>query len=185
MFYKYIPKVLSSGECDDFIELAENIGFDKATVDYYGENQKIDAIRNNSRVQFNDEILSIKLERKLQKVLEKQFPFEYDKFSYSHVGKHFRIYKYQIGEYFKPHKDGHVLEKEKESHITVLFYLNDTIGGETVLMPDGYGKDKKEILFTPQKGDVLLFEHGIWHEGRPVTEGNKYVLRTDLFYDFK
>jgi prolyl 4-hydroxylase len=30
---------------------------------------------------------------------------------------------------------------------------------------------------------ALIFRHEFLHEGRPVLEGIKYVLRTDVMYD--
>lgn len=48
-------------------------------------------------------------------------------------------------------------------------------GGET------YFFDSEEIVM-PQAGKVLIFSHGLWHAGRTVTAGRKYVLRTDVMY---
>ena len=33
-----------------------------------------------------------------------------------------------------------------------------------------------------QPGTALVFEHGLIHEGGEVTEGVKYVLRSDVMY---
>jgi hypothetical protein len=49
-------------------------------------------------------------------------------------------------------------------------------------MPDGPGHPEKFIEIKPRTGDVLMFRHELWHEGRPIQSGEKYVLRTDLFY---
>jgi hypothetical protein len=35
---------------------------------------------------------------------------------------------------------------------------------------------------TPQAGSVVAFEHGLLHEGEPVTSGRKYAIRTDAMY---
>lgn len=57
-------------------------------------------------------------------------------------------------------------------------------GGETVFYT-GPG-DKNELLaVAPEQGSMLLHGHGrrcLTHEGRVVTEGVKYVLRTDVVY---
>jgi predicted 2-oxoglutarate/Fe(II)-dependent dioxygenase YbiX len=98
------------------------------------------------------------------------------------AASHFRFYRYRPGQYFKPHRDGAYQDGQKESLVTALFYLNDADGGETVLMPYGLRQAWAHRPILPRAGDALLFEHRVWHEGRPVNSGEKYVLRTDLFY---
>jgi hypothetical protein len=57
--------------------------------------------------------------------------------------------------------------------------LNENFeGGATTLVLEG--EDVK-----PKEGMLFLFEHKIMHCGRPVTEGTKYVLRTDVMYRLK
>lgn len=38
----------------------------------------------------------------------------------------------------------------------------------------------------PRQGSILVFPHGethaLLHEGSPVTEGGKFVIRTDVLY---
>jgi prolyl 4-hydroxylase len=51
-----------------------------------------------------------------------------------------------------------------------------------VLMPYGPREQWAYRAIAPKAGDALLFEHRVWHEGRQVNSGEKYVLRTDLFY---
>lgn len=184
MYYRHLKKILSENECLLLIEEGENIGFQQATVNYYGEQKKIDQVRNNTRIEWDNTILAKTLEEKLKTELQEEFPYLFtsQNLAFEKLGSHFRMYKYTPGQYFKPHKDGHFEENNLESMITVLFYLNDTEGGETVLMPYGYRYPQDFIYIKPKKGDVLIFDHNIWHEGKPVTSGQKYVLRTDMFY---
>ena len=35
----------------------------------------------------------------------------------------------------------------------------------------------------PQAGLVVLFEHGLLHEGQPVVSGTKIAIRTDVLYE--
>ena len=35
---------------------------------------------------------------------------------------------------------------------------------------------------VPAQGLVLVFDHGLRHQGAPVGSGRKYVLRTDVMY---
>lgn len=181
MFYSFKENVLSSELCDLLIKKAEEIGFSASKVNIYGEMKEALNIRNNQRIEYTDKVLAKELEFEIIKAFPEVLSFENKLFS--DLNDHFRFYHYSPGEYFKPHKDGHTKLETKESFITVLFYLNDTQGGETILMPQGYSHKQSWIKITPTKGSVLLFEHKIWHEGKPVSSGEKIVLRSDLFYE--
>lgn len=75
---------------------------------------------------------------------------------------------------------------------TLLLYLTSPvtgcIGGETVFYPDPPRKAKNEITPDPitislEVGMALLHRHGkdcMLHEGREVTEGEKWIIRSDL-----
>lgn len=183
MFYYIQPNVLTNEQCDELIEKSKQLGFNPAKVQYYGEEVSIKSIRNNSRLELKDTELANKLEKILLEKIGDNFPYKLKYRDFKKLNDHFRIYCYKIGEYFKPHKDGHIKIEDMESLITVLFYLNDTNGGETILMPKGYANKESYISIKPQKGSILLFDHDIFHEGTTVISGQKYVLRSDLFFD--
>lgn len=42
-----------------------------------------------------------------------------------------------------------------------------------------------EYSFKPKTGTALLFDHTLLHEGGPVLEGKKYLLRTDVVFKRK
>lgn len=78
---------------------------------------------------------------------------------------------------------------------TILLYLTSRAtgcqGGETVFYPDApaTGKRKRSqgapgpIVVSPEVGLLLLHRHGkdcMVHEGREVTDGEKWIIRTDL-----
>ena len=55
-----------------------------------------------------------------------------------------------------------------------MIYLNEDFeGGETAF---------EHTVVRPRLGSALLFFHAILHEGREVTRGQKYVLRSDVMY---
>jgi len=55
-----------------------------------------------------------------------------------------------------------------------MIYLNDDFeGGETKF---------DNVTIEPKTGTALCFIHEQKHEGCPVVEGLKYVLRTDVMY---
>lgn len=188
MYYCHFKQVFSDDWCHNILDKANRMGFEKAAVNNYGKLEHLEHIRNNDKVQWHDKPLSIEVEHTIKTKAEKIFPFVIGAMPYDHMGDFFRIYRYEPGQYFKPHRDGHVSIKnahtdvDTESQVTALIYLNSSEGGETILMPKGFAMKDWWIHIKPEAGDVLLFEHDFWHEGRPVTSGEKYVLRTDLFY---
>jgi len=182
MFHLHLKSVLSPELCQELIAQATAAGFEQAKVNSYGTQKRMTNIRNNERREWDDARLARRLEGVLIEHAADDFPFGiYDRM-FAGAGAHFRMYRYRPGQYFKPHRDGQFRLNELKSFVTVLFYLNDTDGGETILMPTSYLYRDNWITVKPGVGDVLLFEHDFWHEGRPVLSGEKYVLRTDLFY---
>lgn len=182
MWHVHLKKAFQADFCDEIVQKAKARGFERAAVNNYGTQKVMENIRNNERLEFDDEELATKLQAQLQIVLGDSFPYVFEERSFVKAGDHFRVYRYVPGQYFKPHKDGSFQLGELESEITALLYLNDAVGGETVLYPYGYSQTWKNVTVAPEKGDVLLFNHSVWHEGKEVREGEKLVLRTDLFY---
>jgi prolyl 4-hydroxylase len=85
-----------------------------------------------------------------------------------------RYCRYSDGERFAPHADISHSTGPLRSLLTVILYLNsDFEGGET----DFFGH-----AVTPRAGAAILFPHELRHEGRPVTAGVKYILRTDVMF---
>ncbi|CAE6466379.1 unnamed protein product [Rhizoctonia solani] len=104
-----------------------------------------------------------------------------------------RLYKYGPGEYFGPHYDDSVRDKETGwwSEWTVLVYVtgkeDGVDGGETVFFgPTSGSKSNTEAIVPPlTRGSALIHRHGracMLHEGRQVKAGTKLVLRTDIMF---
>ncbi|UOQ55710.1 2OG-Fe(II) oxygenase [Hymenobacter cellulosivorans] len=87
----------------------------------------------------------------------------------------FRFYRYQCGHQFRGHYDGSYVRSATEaSRLTFMVYLNDNFqGGDTTF---------HDLRIQPRQGMVLLFLHSLSHAGREVTQGVKYVLRSDVMY---
>jgi prolyl 4-hydroxylase len=76
---------------------------------------------------------------------------------------------------FKPHQDIDFVKSETEkSFFSLLIYLNDNfVGGETIF---------ENAIVKPVAGSALVFPHILLHSGAKVTQGIKYVLRSDIIY---
>ena len=55
-----------------------------------------------------------------------------------------------------------------------MIYLNDDYGGGNTSF--------NTISIEPKKGMALIFLHNLEHEGSAITDGIKYVLRTDVMF---
>jgi len=115
--------------------------------------------------------------------------------------------KYKDHAKFLPHMDNLVMKNENEKSVfTMVVYLNDqqsdnTVcggsfqGGETrfftrpeknELLPfisqaNGYD-DKVVTSIVPKAGTCLLFNHDVLHDGAPVLQGNKYIIRAEVMF---
>ncbi len=185
MHYVVLNEVLTSAECAKFIARANHLGFKQAEVAFSTGPALAKMIRNNDRIAFNDDLLASQLWVFVKDAVA-SFPIADKALG---LNPNFRFYRYSPGQRFKPHKDGIInIDAERETRITVLFYLNeDFSGGQTVLMPLGIPADQmsSRIVIAPKAGSVLLFEHQTWHEGSEVLSGTKYVLRSDVIFEKK
>ncbi|KAL8387333.1 hypothetical protein RB595_009981 [Gaeumannomyces hyphopodioides] len=109
-----------------------------------------------------------------------------------------RIYRYTKGQHFAPHYDDSnnvtVTADDGKTAIpakttwTLLLYLTSAAdggcaGGETVFYTRDRVSAKEEVAVAPETGLLLLHKHGddcMLHEGREVTAGEKWVIRSDL-----
>jgi prolyl 4-hydroxylase len=65
-------------------------------------------------------------------------------------------------------------ENGELSLLTFMIYLNGGYKGGATRF--------ESLAVRGQPGTALVFEHGLIHEGGEVTEGVKYVLRSDVMY---
>lgn len=165
-----IPCFLSQAECSELINLAEASGFESASVRTVEGQVAMPSIRNNERAMFESQLW---VEALWQRLSLACLPTVNGEVAVG-LPKDIRFYKYSSGQRFKMHKDGPWKERGLASKLTFLVYLNDGfVGGET---------DFREFKVVPSTGAALLFVHDTWHEGASVTEGTKYVLRSDVLY---
>lgn len=165
-----IPDFLTPNECQNLIALAEARGFEAAAVRTDTGQKMMTKVRNNQRVMFES---SAWVDLLWTRLAQEYLP-HVDEGIAAGLPKDLRFYKYIPGQRFKMHKDGPWSENGLASKLTFLVYLNDDFAGGAT--------DFRTFKIAPQTGMALLFVHDTWHEGEVVTEGVKFVLRSDVLY---
>lgn len=175
-FKHIVEGFLTSEECKGFIDFSEKQGYEESLIRTREGEVMNKEIRDNDRVIWDNPQIA----EQIWEMVKDMMPSDIDGYEPIGLNERFRFYRYKDGQQFKPHVDGSFRRSETEtSKITLLLYLNeDFVGGNTTLVLEG-----EEI--EPKEGMLFLFEHRIMHCGRPVTEGTKYVLRTDVMYKLK
>ena len=169
-----VPGVLSREECAHYIErmkrahnaeIATITGRDGEVVDQQ--------VRSNTRLMYDDSAwaaeLGVRLESHIPKVLMSR--------RVAHVNERIRLYRYGTGQRHGSHWDTPVeLSDKRETMLTLVLYLNDDfVGGATHF-------DELKKTIQPAPGLALLFQHRVLHTAEPVTAGEKFVMRSDVFY---
>jgi prolyl 4-hydroxylase len=180
-----LSNVLTKNECKNLIAKGEQIGFFEASVRTNNGQQMLKSIRNNERIMFSDTELADDLFKRINPYLDE---FKVSNNSPVCLNDYFRIYKYNKGQRFNQHKDGQEKIDNMISNVSVLFYLNDDFtGGSTSFYEytrnDGKMQHNKFESIKPVSGSALLFWHKTFHTGDEIELGEKYVLRSDLFYN--
>ena len=167
-----VSELLSKQECDEWIALAEGIGFSDAPITTAFGFVHAPEVRNNTRVMLDD----VKRAAALWERVREHVPEKRDGWRVLGLNERFRFYRYEPGQYFRWHYDGAFQRSATErSLLTLMVYLNGGMeGGATQF--DGLGD------VVPEAGKALLFQNAIRHQGAPVERGLKYVLRTDVMY---
>jgi hypothetical protein len=184
-----LTRLLSVRECARLVAFAEEAGFAPAGLAIGDDAYRVnDQARNNLRVIVEDRGLADRLWRRIATVVDPR----HDGLVAAGVNWRFRIYRYQVGHYFRPHYDrrDELPGGAGTTRFSLMIYLNQGFGGgDTVFYEDkrGRGSSRKrnnKVLHrvTPRTGMGLAFDHDVLHEGAEVTDGIKYAVRTDLYY---
>lgn len=174
-----IKNAFRKAECDELLNKAELSGF-KSADDKYPE-----SYRNNERLQVDDPKLARRLFEKVLSSVPCQLETEEKSYVLSGLNDRLRYCKYSKGQRFSIHQDGVFYPKYgHESVLTFLLYLNDKSeyeGGETAFFEDKFG-NRRLTEHSGSVGDLIVFDHKLWHSGQPVISGAKYILRSDFIY---
>lgn len=168
---------LTPDECRGFIALSEDQGFEAATIATARGQVLARDIRDNDRLIWDDTALADDWWRRVQPLLSTAF----GRWRPCGLNERFRFYRYRVGQRFAQHRDGSYERSATEmSWMTLLVYLNDGFeGGATRFDLAGM---PEAVRVVPEAGMALLFLHDRLHEGEPVQQGVKYVLRTDVMF---
>eukprot|EP00746_Dinoflagellata_sp_MGD_P056274 gnl/MRDRNA2_/MRDRNA2_243935_c0_seq1.p1 gnl/MRDRNA2_/MRDRNA2_243935_c0~~gnl/MRDRNA2_/MRDRNA2_243935_c0_seq1.p1 ORF type:complete len:304 (-),score=54.48 gnl/MRDRNA2_/MRDRNA2_243935_c0_seq1:133-1044(-) len=185
-----ISKVLPRQMAEQYVQSAEGLGFDNAHHPSY-QNQEKDQSEESYRK--NDRCVYQATQAQVKLLFDRLGPFlpphlDAGTFGSWHLwglNDMWRFYRYREGQSFPIHQDNMTAKaKNMTTWFTVLIYLSDGFKGGSTLMHDYKEEVKQEVV--PEVGGALIFFHmPPWsplHSGAPVSEGVKYVLRTDVMY---
>lgn len=162
---------MSEEECQKWITFSEEEGYEEARISMGFAQVMNKSIRNNERLIYDSQNMAEELWERIQPFIPQETVNGYA----LGLNERFRFYKYFPRQQFRMHQDGSFIRNIHEwSSFTFMIYLNEDMkGGETRFIVE---------TITPKTGKALIFRHELAHEGCPVLEGVKYVLRTDVMY---
>eukprot|EP00986_Skeletonema_menzelii_P005624 scaffold2086_cov149-Skeletonema_menzelii.AAC.21 len=199
-----IQNFLNEDECQDLIHLANTLsstGFhyvtEAAHTDEDGTTHivKLQEANKHKLSVFEHTQTTQKLWRRLKTIIQPHISTFIEN---AHCGKpiglnpRLRVLRYDAldNDVFEPHFDATTRVNESTSLLTVLIYLNDGggkdfDGGETCFLDSKSMKlNGASATVTPSAGDVVVFEHDLFHSSAPLKFGTKYILRTDVLFQF-
>ncbi|OQP40799.1 hypothetical protein A4H97_14385 [Niastella yeongjuensis] len=180
-----IPSLFSQTACEALLNPAIKNSFQKANSNYPTY------YRNNDRFVVDDEALAEQLFQKVKPYLpttitvNADIPAENGIWQLQELNTRLRFCKYSANQYFHRHLDGvHYRSETVQSKLTFMIYLNSATefkGGRTLFFKT---KETSEVWasYIPRQGDLIVFDHNVWHEGEVLSEGEKFVLRSDILY---
>ncbi len=168
-----LPDVLTRDECAAAIARIEALGPVDAPITTAAGFEMRPDVRNNQRVMFDDPALAALLYARIARSL----PATLAGLRPVGANERFRCYRYTPGQRFAPHYDGaFVRNADERSELTLIVYLNHVFSGGATQFLD------HDVTAIPRTGSALLFQHAMLHEGCIVTDGVKYVLRSDVMF---
>jgi hypothetical protein len=181
-----VPRLFSKADCEALLTEAVKSSFRQAH-DHYPT-----SYRNNDRLVVDSDVLAQKLFELVRPFLPESIAIESENrveagtWQLRELNSRFRFCRYSAGQYFHRHLDGvHYRSDRVQSKLTFMLYLNgaeEFEGGRTLFYRS---KDAEEVwaAYLPRQGDLIFFDHNLWHEGEELRSGEKYVLRSDILYE--
>ncbi len=151
-----IHDFLTPEECAEYVRVTEAAGYADAPISTLGGFVMAPEIRNNERVTIDNVAWAAKLWERVKPLV----PSPYRGAETTALNERFRFYRYDPGQTFRPHIDGHFARNDERSQLTFMVYLNgECEGGDTViyLSDDGLTlPDGAEIRVKPETGGARL-----------------------------
>lgn len=178
-----VPRAFSVAACEQLLTQETKQNFQTAHTHYPTY------YRNNERLVVDSPALADYLFQTIRAVLPPQLPADApdgQPWQLKQLNTRLRFCRYAAGQYFHRHLDGVYHQSATvKSRLTFMIYLNDATefqGGRTLFYRS---KDDPEVWaeYTPVQGDLIVFDHRIWHEGEELVAGEKFVLRSDILYE--
>jgi len=165
-----LKDVYTKKECDDLIAYSEDIGYSNDLVNKFNEYFYEPEFRNDQGVGIeNVKIANTLLNRITEHIKE----------SNTRINPLVRFSKYLNGGKVSSHQDYEITIDGYTSKYTVLLYLNDAKGGETVF---GDQDPDPNVKVGCKMGQVVIFDQSLSHKAN-VAETIKYTMRTDILVD--
>ncbi|KAF7324607.1 hypothetical protein MKEN_00502000 [Mycena kentingensis (nom. inval.)] len=196
-----INDVFDASECQALIDAAETVGMlpDEPTA---GSATQLASVLAHNFIWLADEEFIASLYSRVVDFL----PQKVNGGAVRGINRRFRLYRYRPGALYRPHIDGawpasavstsslptYIYDSDPAlySRLTFLIYLNDNFsdGCTTFFLPSAEAGVMDARPVRPRTGTVCVFPHGaargsLLHEGSGVTEGAKYVIRTEVLYE--
>ena len=193
-----LRNVLSTTECIGYISAATALGMQSVQADDYARD-----VRICRRVVATSEGLASRLFQRIAPFLApvdltgarpSGIPADRMRTVWRPHGLNelFRICSYQCGGHFVPHLDGgHTRSKVDASMQTFMLYLNSSDefeGGRTRFFDETQrayrAPDPAKVVCTyvPQRGDALIFNSALMHDGEALQGGEKWIMRSEVMH---
>ncbi len=176
-----ISNFFTNKECESLIKASELAGF--SSIDYDK------TYRSNDRMMTQSEDLTQMVYNRIlkSKFLPRMIIQENMQWELSGVNSQFRFCRYLPSQHFSKHLDGRfILTDYEKSFFTLNIYLNDNYeNGSTRFYLNDIDTSMITHSIKPYTGLAVVFNHetkSYLHDGQIVTQGTKYLLRTDIMY---
>ena len=115
-----VREFLTPTECQQYIEISEDIGFEEALVTTARGAARIDSIRNNDRVMFKNQEVAHRLWERAADFV----PSEWEGRQAVGVNELLRFYRYDVGQQFNWHQDfPYERDNGEASQLTIAAFL--------------------------------------------------------------
>jgi len=167
----YSNNLFTTKECEELIIQSNNIGFTDTQTNKFGEEYIKKDMRNNTACVISNDLTTTFIYDRIKKFI----PFV------DNIYGELRVTKYEKGQFCGEHTDNKFMnykhnDKIINSKYTFMLYLSDCEGGDLILNMSNF----KKITIKPKMGSIIIFDQSIYHSAKPVIQGVKYNLRTEL-----